>query len=88
MPAFAAWDVAAALGRLVVAFVEGIALRLRAGSRLVVAGVVGIGAAVRGARAVWHDARATVSQAAKEARRSVTAIRLRSHLHVRRLRRG
>lgn len=87
LPFFLTWDALAFAGRMALALVEGVAIRLRATGRVALrAGRVFTGAAAA-ARRSWTELRSTFATAARDARRVATAAGLRVRLRLRAARR-
>lgn len=86
-PLFLGWDLVRGVGRAVVGFVEGLALRVRTAGRLVVQAVASLGGLVVSAFRAWASVRDRVVESAREAHHRVAAARLRMRLRFRRARR-
>jgi hypothetical protein len=86
-PVFLLWDGACLLGRGVVAFADGVALRVRTAGGLVVRAVAGLSGLAARARHTWAQARTQVAQAVAEARHRFLATRARVRLRLLRARR-
>jgi hypothetical protein len=87
MPAFLAGDLARGLGRLVLTFASGVALRARTVVRLVLSTLAGFGRLLARSFRAWRAIRAQVVAAARDAHRQVVSVRLRIRLSARRARR-
>ena len=86
-PAFLVWDLVRLGARGVVALLDGVALRVRTIGTLSVRAARQLAVAAARVRRQWTEVRLAFATAGVEARRRVTAARLRTRLRISRLRR-